>query len=146
MERREGMMPKEFKQIFRVSWSETDAAGIVHFSNYFRYFERAEELFYNEIGMGFERLIRDYEIKLPRIEASCRYLSVCRYNDNVEVSLQITQLDDKKLRSDFKVRNITTGKESAEGSIVNIASNLDVDRSVLLPSDLTQAIGGYFAN
>ena len=43
-----------FKTSFRVSWVDTDAAGIVHFSNYFKYFEKAEEELYRILNFNFE--------------------------------------------------------------------------------------------
>ena len=39
-------MPCEFKVVRRVEFSETDMAGIVHYSNFFRYMEAAEHGFF----------------------------------------------------------------------------------------------------
>ncbi|MDB6148705.1 MAG: thioesterase superfamily protein, partial [Chthoniobacter sp.] len=38
-------MPYEFKLLRRVEFAETDMAGIVHFSNFFRMMEAAEHAF-----------------------------------------------------------------------------------------------------
>ncbi len=39
-------MAFEFKAVRRVEFSETDMAGIVHYSNFFRYMETAEHGFF----------------------------------------------------------------------------------------------------
>jgi acyl-CoA thioesterase FadM len=36
-----------------VTWADTDSAQVVHYSNYFRLFERAEEDFYRSLGFSF---------------------------------------------------------------------------------------------
>lgn len=38
-------MPSEFEAIRRVEFSDTDLAGIMHYSNYFRFMETAEHAF-----------------------------------------------------------------------------------------------------
>ena len=43
-------MPCEFKVVRRVEFSETDMAGIVHYSNFFRYMETAEHGFFRRLG------------------------------------------------------------------------------------------------
>ena len=43
-------MAFEFKAIRRVEFSETDMAGIVHYSNFFRYMETAEHGFFRSLG------------------------------------------------------------------------------------------------
>ena len=43
-------MAFEFKLTHRVAFAETDMAGIVHFSNFFRYMENTEHAFYRSLG------------------------------------------------------------------------------------------------
>ncbi|MCJ7429608.1 acyl-CoA thioesterase, partial [Candidatus Bathyarchaeota archaeon] len=62
------MSSRTFKASFRVSWADTDAAQVVHFSNYLRFFEKAEEEFYRHLGFSFT----DYKLTpglwFPRVE------------------------------------------------------------------------------
>ena len=62
-----------FKCKFRVHWVDTDTAGVMHFSNYFRYFEACEEEFYRSLGMNMNRLRDEFGVLLPRVEVSCKY-------------------------------------------------------------------------
>ena len=45
-------MSFEFRLKRRVQFYETDAAGIVHFSTYFRYMEEAEHALWRDAGMS----------------------------------------------------------------------------------------------
>ncbi len=60
-------MPPTFKTSFRVSWIDTDAAQVVHFSNYFKFFERTEEEFYRHLGFSFNDAT-ERGIWLPRLK------------------------------------------------------------------------------
>ena len=66
------MSPVAFKTSFRVSWADTDAAQVVHFSNYFRFFEKTEEEFYRHLGFTFTDA-EDKGLWFPRVEAFCQF-------------------------------------------------------------------------
>ena len=40
----------------RVHWVDTDAAGVMHYTNYLRYFEACEEEFYRSISLPFNEV------------------------------------------------------------------------------------------
>jgi len=97
-----------FQNVFRVTWADTDSAQIVHYSNYFRFFERAEEEFYRYLGFNFID-IGGKGLWLPRVEAFCRYKKPARFNDFIEVELTVKELGEKSVKYGFKIFN----KESA---------------------------------
>ena len=45
-------MPYEFKATRRVEFSDTDMAGIVHFSKFFQYMETVEHGFFRALGFS----------------------------------------------------------------------------------------------
>ena len=45
-------MPYEFKVVRRVEFSDTDMAGIMHYSNFFRFMETAEHGFFRSLGFS----------------------------------------------------------------------------------------------
>ncbi len=45
-------MPHEFTITRRVEFSETDMAGIMHYSNFFRFMETAEHAFFRSLGFS----------------------------------------------------------------------------------------------
>lgn len=94
-------MASYFKTTRRVEFSETDMAGIVHFSNFFRYMETVEHQFYRSLGFnvilsGFER-----PIGLPRVHASFDYKRPLRFEDLIQIELFV--LDKKEKSLSYKI-------------------------------------------
>lgn len=128
-----------FTSTFRVRWVDTDIAGVMHFSNFLRYFEACEEEFYRSLGMAWNVVREKYKIMLPRIEAYCEYKSACRFDDQIEVTLKVREVQTKTITYDFKLIRKHDGQLAAEGYIKCIA----VDQSwkaVSLPAEVVKAI------
>ncbi len=72
----------------QVQFYETDLMGIVHHSNYLRFFEEARVAWAHEVG------IIDYQNPssghyLAVLETSCRHLKPCYFGDQLRVQLQV---------------------------------------------------------
>ncbi len=132
----------DFRIQLRVTWVETDAAQVVHFTNYFKYFERAEEEFYNKLGLDFLSLSK-YNVWFPRIESHCKYLSPCRFNNLIEVSLRIDEIREKSIRYGFTINNLTTGKKAAEGYVVVAAASITENHAVPIPKEIIEKLTPY---
>jgi len=132
-----------FKISFRVSWGDTDAAGIVHFSNYFKYFEKAEEELYRTLKFNFESVAEKYGVILPRVEAWCRYKSPLRFNDLVEIEVSVRELKEKAVKYWFKIRNKRNGQLAAEGYIVAVAADKNLGKAVKIPEEIAEKLRAY---
>ena len=132
-----------FKTSFRVSWVDTDAAGIVHFSNYFKYFEKAEEELYRILNFNFESVAEKYGIILPRVEAWCRYKSPLRFNDLVEIEVSVKEIKEKAIKYWFKVYNKRSGQLAAEGYIVAVAADKNLGKAAKIPEEITEKLKAY---
>jgi len=84
-----------FQQRRRVQFSETDAAGIVHFANYFRYFEDAEHALWREAGLSIHPA--ESAIGWPRVSASCDYHRALRFEQEFDVSVQIREISRRTI-------------------------------------------------
>lgn len=115
-------MPSDaFGTSFRVSWTETDVAQVVHFSNDFRLFERAEE-FYRR-GLQLQRRYEYKEIRLPRVEAFCQFKRQAKFNDLLEVELPIEELKEKSIKYGFKIFNKESPVLLANSYVVIVAAD-----------------------
>lgn len=56
-----------------VAWMDTDAAQVAHVSNYFRYFERAEQELGNELGIDPFGAGTQCKMWPPHVGAHCKY-------------------------------------------------------------------------
>ena len=108
-------MSYEFKAVRRVEFSETDMAGIMHYSNYFRFMETSEHAFFRSLGTS----IMDGTVGWPRVHAECDFKMPLRFEDEVEIHLLVSEKKSKSLSYLFKFRklNATPPVEVARGSL-----------------------------
>ena len=84
-------MAYEFKAIRRVEFAETDMAGIVHYSNFFRYMETAEHGFFRSLGLSVVMDQFDPPVGWPRVHAECDYVFPLRFEDEVEIHMLVRE-------------------------------------------------------
>ena len=89
-------MPSEYRLTRRVQFYETDAAGIVHFSWYFRYMEEAEHALWRMAGLSIHP--PGSEIGWPRVAASFEFRRALRFEDEFEVRLQVAEVTRRTIR------------------------------------------------
>jgi len=90
-------MPYEFKARRRVEFSDTDMAGIMHFSNFFRFIETAEHGFYRSLGFSVVMPETDPRLGWPRVHAACDYHRPLRFEDEVELRLVVKERRTKAI-------------------------------------------------
>ena len=90
------MPVREYQLRRRVQFYETDAAGIVHFSCFFRYMEEAEHALWREAGLSIHPPGSD--IGWPRVAASCEFHGALRFEDEFDVSIRVEAVTRKTIR------------------------------------------------
>jgi len=120
-------MRYEFKAVRRVEFSETDMAGIVHYSNFFRYMESAETAFFR--SLGFSIVVRDSAAPVgwPRVHASCDFRHPLRFEDELEIHLLVAEKKSKALTYEFRFRKLNAAPqvEVARGRLTVVCVTRD---------------------
>jgi YbgC/YbaW family acyl-CoA thioester hydrolase len=80
----------------RVQFHETDAAGLVHFSCFFRYLEEAEHALWRAAGLSIHP--PGAEIRWPRLATSFEFHQPLRFEDEFEVRIRVAELGERTLR------------------------------------------------
>jgi acyl-CoA thioester hydrolase len=138
-------MAYEFKAVRRVEFSETDMAGIVHFSNFFRYMETAEHGFYR--SLGFSVILDNYDPPLgfPRVHAACDYKKPLRFEDMLEVHLLVREKRSRVLKYAFRFSKMAGEKmelvATGELTVVCVTHEPGKMAAVPIPSELAAKIG-----
>lgn len=126
----------------RVAFSETDAAGIVHFSNYFRYFEDAEHELWRQAGLSIHP--EQSDIGWPRVSASCDYHRPLRFEQEFEISVSIGEISKRTIRYDGTITRNGERVATATWKIACIAKQPDGSmRSAEIPADILARLGPY---
>ena len=112
-------MACQFKAIRRVEFSDTDMAGIMNYSNYFRFMETAENAFFRSLGLSVIANKTEPPVSFPRVHAECDYKQPLRFEDEVEIHLLVSAKKSKSLSFLFIFRNLTSSPpvEVARGSL-----------------------------
>ena len=91
-------MPSEFTQRRQIEFHETDMAGIVHFSNYFRFMEEVEHAFFRSIGSSVHgEDDAGNMFGFVRVNAQCDYRAPLRYQQVLEIRLRISHISNKSI-------------------------------------------------
>ena len=85
-----------YRYLRRVQFAETDQAGIVHFSWYFRYMEEAEHALWRAAGLSIAPA--DRVVVFPRVAASAEYLAPLRFEDEFEIEVRIESIGRRSIR------------------------------------------------
>ena len=137
-------MAYEFKIRRLVEFSETDMAGIVHFTNFFRYMEQAEHAFYRSLGLSVVMDQAAETVSLPRVHAACAYRRPLRFEDEFEVHLLVKQKRAKAIVYEFRFRRLSGQEEQvAHGELAVVCVSRDNRgqmKAVELPAALADRI------
>ena len=112
-------MAYELKVVRRVEFCDTDMAGIVHYSNFFRYMETAEHGFFRSLGFSVVTDQTDPPIGWPRVHAECDYFQPLRFEDEVEIHMLVSEMKSKALSYVFRFRKLNASPplEVARGKL-----------------------------
>jgi acyl-CoA thioester hydrolase len=125
----------EYRLRRRVQFHETDAAGIVHFSCFFRYMEEAEHALWRDAGLSIHP--PESEIGWPRIAASCDFHAVLRFEDEFDVSIRVTELTRKTMRYTFELVRGATKIATGTISIACVRRRPDQPmQAIEIPADI----------
>lgn len=102
----------------RVEFGDTDMAGIVHFSNFFRYMEAAETDFLLSLGLNVAWADESGErYGFPRVSAACDYHRPARFGDRLHILVVVEHVGTKSVRYRFEFAHaeapVATGRTTA---------------------------------
>ena len=135
-------MSDQYRLKRRVHFYETDAAGIVHFSWFYRYMEEAEHALWREKGMSIAA--PDSEFGFPRVAASFDFHHPLYFEDEFEVVLTLVQLGDKTIR--YKATVIRDNESIATGSLTVVCVQRTAGqtmKAVTIPREIAERFDSF---
>lgn len=137
-------MIADYRITRRVQFAETDTAGVMHFSNYFRWMEEVEHAWFRSLGMSVVQPHAVGTVSWPRIMVSCEYFAPVRFEDEVELHLQVMSLSDKSMT--YEVTFLKNGQKTARGRTKAVCCRtFDGGRfeSIPIPQDIRAKMEGH---
>ena len=86
-----------FRLPIRIYWEDTDAAGIVFYANYLKFFERARTEWLRGLGFEQERLRAETGIAFVVTETTVRYRAPARLDDVLDITVRVAHLGQASL-------------------------------------------------
>jgi acyl-CoA thioester hydrolase len=129
----------------RVQFAETDAAGMAHFSVFFRYMEEAEHAVWRQAGMDI--FANHEERSWPRVSAHFDFKAPLRFQDEFEVQTEIAGVS----RSTIQWAHVVMRGEAVIGSgtvtAVYVAKNPDGSmKSAEIPAEIISRLRAALAS
>ncbi|MDT7540697.1 MAG: acyl-CoA thioester hydrolase [Acidobacteriota bacterium] len=127
----------------RVRWGDVDAARIIFYGAYIRFFEIAETELFRTVGLSYGRMFDELDVWLPRAHLECDFRRAAQLDDLLEVSVFVGRIGTKSLRLNFEVRRNGEDEIVADAHFVLVAVRRNTFESVPLPEELTRRLAPY---
>jgi YbgC/YbaW family acyl-CoA thioester hydrolase len=137
---------KKFTIEERVRWGDVDAARIIFYGAYIRFFEFAETELFRNVGLPYGVMFDESDIWLPRVHLECDFHRIARLDDLLEVSVYVGRFGTKSMKLNFEVRRKGSEELVATAHFVLAAVNQETFETVPIPLELRERLAPYNAN
>jgi YbgC/YbaW family acyl-CoA thioester hydrolase len=127
----------------RVRWGDVDAARIIFYGAYIRFFEFAETELFRAVGLPYGVMFDELDIWLPRAHLECDFRRAAHLDDLLEVCVYVGRVGTKSLRLNFEVRRNGGEELVAEAHFVLVAVRRNTFESVPMPEELKRRLTPY---
>ena len=97
-----------------VNYYETDRMGIVHHTNYIRYFEEARIDFMHQIECDV-KMMEDRGLIIPNIDAYAKYIKSLKFGDEFYVIIKPVSFTGVRMKFEYEIRFLENDELSATG-------------------------------
>lgn len=129
----------------RICLKETDATGVIYFSEQLNMASEAFEAFLTQEGFRLSEMIATMDFLMPIVHVEANYSSPMRVGDEIEIVLNLTKLGDRSfsLKSLFSDLN---GKTLGDVLIVHATISKETFIAVPIPSIINKCLNKLHLN
>ena len=127
----------------RVRWGDVDAASIIFYGAYIRFFEFAETELFRAVGLPYSVMFDELDVWLPRVHLECDFHHAAQLDDLLEVSVFVGRFGNKSMRLDFEVRRKGDSLVIADAHFVLVAVRRDTFETVPIPAELRERLAPF---
>lgn len=120
-----------------VRWEDIDAAGIINYQAYLRFFGLAEVELFRSCGLSYRTLFDELNIWLPRVHVECDFFHPVVLDELLIVDAYFGKIGTSSIHLNFEVRRQTQPDTVvATGQYILVC----VKRGEFTPSPVPQAV------
>lgn len=127
----------------RVRWGDVDAARIIFYGAYIRFFEFAETELFRAVGLPYGVMFDELDVWLPRAHLECDFRRAAQLDDLLEVCVHVGRIGKASIRLNFEVRRKGETELVAEAHFVLVSVRRDTFETVPVPAELQRRLAPY---
>lgn len=135
--------PKFHEFQVRVTYADTDKAGIIYYANYLKYLEQGRTELLRSLGVRYRDLEVQRKLFLPAVSANCEYLAPSRYDDLLTIRTWISELGRASIAFTCEVVDGELGGKIVARVRSRHAIVTDLWRPARVPADLRVLLAPY---
>jgi acyl-CoA thioester hydrolase len=122
----------------RVRYGECDPSGVVFNAHYFAYFDLALTELWREAAGGYGAMMEE-GVDLQVVEATARYRAPARFDDEIEVAIEVTGLGNTSMLTSYAIHR--DGTLLVEGEMAYVFVHATKLTKVPVPERFRTALG-----
>jgi len=130
----------------RTTLADTDYLQVVHYINYLRFCEKAWSELLTSLGFSYSKLIHEYGIFIPTTEVNYKILTPSRLDNDLELYVWVENISNKSIKWRCVIKNITTGKVSADITHTTVCTDTALTQSLEIPKELIEKLTKHLQN
>ena len=128
----------------RVLYGDTDAAGVVYYANYLKYFEIGRTELMRDWVVSYKQ-IEELDIILPVSECYTRFKAPARYDDVLSIETTVAELKKYSCRFNYRIFRSDAADSRPPLLVKGYTVNVSINRAgklVPLPEEILNKLAG----
>ncbi|MGK9477442.1 acyl-CoA thioesterase [Melioribacter sp. OK-6-Me] len=132
-----------FTTEIRVRYADTDKMQFVYNGKYLEYFEVGRTELLRSTGLSYSE-VEENGYQLPLIEAKVQYISPARYDDILQITASLNELNSPRVHIEYEIKRKEDGTLIAKGYTTHVFIKTDTKKAVRPPKIYVDALKKYF--
>ncbi|MCC7437044.1 MAG: acyl-CoA thioesterase [Armatimonadetes bacterium] len=132
-----------FRITERVRWIDCDAAKIIYYGAYIRFFEIAETEMYRSVGLPYSAAFETLKCFPIRAEYHCNYKTPALLDDLMEISIWVSHWGTTSFTISFRFLRAGTDVVLAEGYCRLVTVGIHDKKKIPIPELLREKLARY---
>ena len=126
-----------------VRWEDIDAAGIINYQAYLRFFGLAEVELFRSAGLSYKTLFEELGVWLPRKRVECNFYRPVRLDDLLVVDAYFGRIGTTSIHMNFEVRRKGETSVAADGKYILVTVSHEDFRPCPVPDEIRRKLARY---
>lgn len=136
-------VPRPFVSSDRVRWADVDLVGIMRFSAFTRLVENAEQDLSREAGLGYQEVMDNPSVWMPRKKLTIEYMVPARIDDELRLVTYVSRVGESSVVINVDVMTADFSQLCAAAEMVTVSVSAKTFTKIPLPDATRAAVAPY---